>query len=172
MLFGLIVIVVVAAVVVLVVRGQQKSADASFISFPCRTCGTAQNISVAETMRRVREAHGKGALGELSKHEILCGKCGASQTADWLMNPRTKKLINDLDATVYRDATANEYMNIVSADTPGAPALNSAPIAAAPIIPAAPAPVAATPSLSDAPPPLPASPDAPAPKPGEPQRSG
>ena len=163
MLLVLGLLVVVGIVVAAVVFGR-KSEDESYITFPCRSCNTPQKVSVAETMRRLREAHGKGALAELSKHEILCPKCGASQTADWLMAPRTKKLLNDLDATVYRDQTTAEYMNIVAADSPGAlntPALQATPSAAAPI------------SANGAPPPLPsAAPVQTAPsKPGEPQRS-
>jgi hypothetical protein len=120
-------LLILAAAVVAAVKMGKKSSDASFIHFPCRICQTEQNVSIAETMRRVREAHGKGALGELSKHEILCMKCGASQTSDWLMNPRTKAILNELDGAVYRDQTTAEYMNIVSADIPGAPSLNAAP---------------------------------------------
>ena len=121
-----------------------------------------------ETMRRVREAHAKRDLAALSKHEILCPKCGASQTSDWLMAPRTKGIINELDGAVYRDQTTKEYMNIVSADIPGAPSLNPANEtngsngSTAPAVPALAAAI---------PPPMPAaSPDAPPPLPGTPPK--
>ena len=112
-------VVAIGVVVSLAIIFGNKSKQGSYITFPCRTCGTEQNVSIAETMRYVREAHGKGTLGELTRREIKCMKCGASQTSDWLMNPRTKKILSEMDAGVYRDATAQEYMNMANESIPG-----------------------------------------------------
>jgi hypothetical protein len=155
MFLTLVVVAIIAAVIFAAVKMGKKSSDSSYISFPCRVCQTPQMVAVAETMRRVREAHAKGDLAALSKHEILCPKCGASQTSDWLMAPRTKAIINELDGAVYRDQTTKEYMNIVSADIPGAPSLNGSTAPAVLDLAAAPPVPAASP---DAPPPLPGTP--------------
>ena len=137
-----VVILVVAAVIVAAVVLGKKSNEASYIIFPCRVCHSPQQVAVAETMRRVQEAHAKGQLAELGKHKISCMKCGAVQTSDWLMHPKTRSLINELDAGVYRDQTTTEYMKLVAADSPGAPGLDAAasapaqsPVAAPPVKP-------------------------------------
>jgi len=117
-IFGLLVLIAVV-VAVAVLRGQ-KSSEASFITFPCRVCKTEQNIAVAESVRRVGEAHAKGKLAELGNLKMPCMKCGTNQAADWMMQPRVHKMITDMDEGAFRKETATEYMNMASADSAAA----------------------------------------------------
>ncbi len=126
LVFGLLVIIGVV-IAVAVVRGK-KSSDASFISFPCRVCQVPQNIAIAESVRRVGDAHAKGKLAELGNLKMPCMRCGTNQAADWMMQPRVHKMITDLDEGAFRTQTAAEYMNLASADgvgASGAPALSA-----------------------------------------------
>ena len=117
LLLGLVVLAVVVAAAV--VWGRRQT-DRSYISFPCRVCGTTVRVAAAESLRRLTEAQREGRLATLGDRPIPCMKCGADQAPDWLLHPRTKQLLARIDANAFRAATAAEYLDIVHSDGAGA----------------------------------------------------